>query len=249
MKFLNTAILLALATAITACATPKKNPNQTEVPKTTDVQVQTENMDTEAQTKAAGYTTGWPDASTNAAKELISKYGDPTERTSQSLVWRNIAPFKRITVYKEVYSHRFPLLHQTPVEHVVSYKAPSDRVDDVWRFSGAVTLDRVKGEMSAIGMNEPMNILSMNLANDIMTGKRTPDAARIRFGQESLDYLNGYRNTTTQALNFGPQMNTADVGVTITDKIRWVGEEGNRKPASSSEKKAQNVNLRQAQEE
>jgi hypothetical protein len=69
------------------------------------------------------------------------------------------------------------------------------------------------------------------------------DAARITYGKETLDYLNGKQTENTQVLGFGSQYNTSDAGESVTNKIRWIGDPAQRRPAE------QRVNLKQAQEE
>src|SRR5690606_34266014 len=112
-------------------------------------------------------------------KELLPQYGDPTEVTSDRLIWSNFAQFKVIIVHKHLYSSYFPLLHQNPVEHVIDYKASSDRITNVWNYNGSVVLNTTQGEMSAFGPNEEMNILSMNLTHKIMSGEINADRARV----------------------------------------------------------------------
>jgi hypothetical protein len=248
MKKLHLGVVMALSLGVTSCAMFKKTAPTNQTSKTgtsTSTNVQTENKNKEALNKATSLTNGWPDSSIAAAKEMIEKHGDPQETTSDSLIWRNVAPFKEITVHKEVYSHRFPLLHQNALEHVVDYKAPVGKIDDVWRFNGSIVLNQTQGEMSSFGADEAMNILALNLAHSVMTGKMSSDAARVTFGKETMNYMNGNKTAYTQVLNFGTQFNTADEGVSITNKIRWIGDPANqRRPASQ-----QNINSRQAQED
>lgn len=236
---------LAIATVLSSCSMLKEKKPQQTTASTTPVstEVQSENKNQEAFNKAANLTSGWPDSSIAAAKEMIEKYGDPHETTSNSLIWRNIAPFKEIIVHKEVYSHRFPLLHQNALEHVVDYRAPVSKIDDVWRYNGSIVLNQTQGEMSSFADNEAMNILGLNLAHQVMTGKMSADAARVTFGKETMNYLNGKKTAYTQVLAFGNQFDTADEGVSITNKIRWIGDPA-RQPGSQ-----QRLNLRQAQEE
>jgi hypothetical protein len=174
---------------------------------------------------------------------MISKYGDPHEKTSDSLIWRNVAPFKKIIVHREVYSHRFPLLHQNSLQHVVDYKAPAGKVDDVWKYNGSIVLDRTKGEMSSFADSEAMNVLALNMAHKVMSGSMSADAARITYGKETMNFLNGIDTENTQVLLFGSQYNTADAGESVTNKIRWSGDPAQRRPAQ------QRLNLKQAQEE
>jgi hypothetical protein len=239
MKNLTLAVVLALAVPMTGCALKKGQQQNKQVASTSEQRgVQTENKDQDAQQQAINLTNGWPESSMTAAKEIISKYGAPTETTSNALIWRNVAPFREIIVHKEVFDHRFPLLHQNSVQHVVDYKAVDSKVDDIWRYNGSIVLDRTKGQMSSFAQNEAMNILSLNLAHDVMTGKLSADAARVQFGKETLAYINGKRDANTTVLSFGSQIQTADQGESVTNKIRWVGD-----PAY------QRNNTRQAQEE
>ncbi len=247
MKFITIGVTTTLMLVMTGCTMFKKTQptNQTASsasPESTNVQ--TENKNQEAFNKAASLTSGWPDSSITAAKDTIQKYGDPHETTSDSLIWRNVAPFKEIIVHKEVYSHRFPLLHQNSLEHVVDYKAPVGKIDDVWKFNGSIVLNRTKGEMSSFAENEAMNVLSLNLAHQVLTGRIGSETARVMFGKETLNYMNGNKTAYTQVLSFGSQFDTADPGQSVTNKIRWSGDPANQKRAP-----AQNINTRQAQEE
>ena len=247
MKKIGLTGMLMLTMSLASCTMFKKNEPQpqtaaTSTPESTGVQ--SENINQEALAKATSLTSGWPDSSISAAKDMIAKYGDPQETTSDSLIWRNVAPFKKIVVHKEVYSHRFPLLHQNALEHVVDYKAPVGKVDDVWNYNGSVVLNRTRGEMSSFADNEAMNILSLNLAHRVLTGNMSADAARITYGKETMDFLNGKKTANTSVLNFGNQFNTADAGESIVNKIRWIGDPAQRRPAEQ-----RRMNLKQAQEE
>lgn len=247
MKKITIGVCLTLMLVMTGCTMFKKtqptNPAQSSGT-SESANVQTESKNQEAFNKAASLTNGWPESSVTAAKEMVQKYGDPTETTSESLIWRNFAPFKEIIVHKAVYSHRFPLLHQNALEHVVDYKAPIGKIDDVWRYNGSIVLNRTKGEMSSFAENEAMNILGLNLAHNVLSGRMGADAARITFGKETLNFLNGNKTAYTQVLNFGTQYETADPGQSVTNKIRWIGD-----PANQRRTPAQNINTRQAQEE
>jgi superfamily I DNA and/or RNA helicase len=242
MKKLNYGIILAITVALTSCSSFKKKDTGTTA-STSGENVQTEQQNPEAFSKAASLTSGWPASSMTAAQEMINKYGEPHEKTSESLIWRNIAPFKKIIVHRNVYSHRFPLLHQNALEHVVDYKAPEGKVDDVWKYNGSIVLNRTNGEMSSFAENEAMNILALNLADEVMRGRISADAARITFGKQTLNYLNGKKDAYTEVLAFGSQYQTADLGESVTNKIRWIGDPANQKKSSSK------LNTRQAQEE
>jgi hypothetical protein len=252
MNRLNMGVIVTLMFALlTSCSMfKKKEPTQqpqtagTATPQATPQATQ---KNQESAAKAASLTSGWPDASTAAAKEMIDKYGEPHETTSDSLVWRNIAPFKKIVVHKVVYPHRFPLLHQVSLEHVVDYKAPIEKVDDVWRYNGSIVLNRTKGEMSSFAENEAMNVLALNLAHAVLTSRMGSDAARTTYGKETLNYMNGNRTAYTQVINFGTQFDTADPGQSVTSKIRWSGDPA--KTATQPATQQPTMGTQQAQQE
>lgn len=246
MKKLNLGVILALTAALTSCSMFKSSsPSQSGSGAPKSAQASSEQKNKEAFDKANGLTSGWPQASITAAREMVEKHGDPQEVTSEELIWRNVAPFKKIVVHKTVYNHKFPLMHQNALEHVVDYRAPVSKIDDIWKYNGSVVLDRTKGEMSSFSNTEAGNILAMNLAHDIMTGKRGADNARVTYGKETLNYLNGNKTAMTQVLTFGGQYETADAGDSVTNKIRWQGLE----PARRAPAAPQTSTLRQAEEE
>ena len=239
-------VMMAIVMTMASCTMFQKKSTTTQASKTSTPEttgVQSQNPNSDSFEKAAELTKGWPESSVIAAREMIQKYGDPQETTSDSLIWRNIAPFKKAIVHKEVYSHYFPLLHRNSLENVVDYRAPVAKIDDVWRYNGSIVLNQTKGEMSSYGENEAMNVLALNLAHKVMSGSMSSDTARVTFGKETMSYLNGTKTAYTQVLNFGTQFNTADEGVSIVNKIRWIGDPANQRRAP-----AQNINTKQAQE-
>lgn len=249
MKFLNYGATVTIALSLVSCAmfksppTPKTSQSAAQqIPQQQTVQVVNQNQ--AALEKANKFASGWPDSSINAAKEIIAKCGDPHETTSDSLIWRNVAPFKKIIVHREVYSHKFPLLHQNSLEHVVDYRADVSKVDDVWRYNGSIVLDRTKGEMSSFANSEAMNILGLNLAHDVLTGRMSADSARITFGKETMNFLNGNKTAQTSVLRFGHQFQTADPGESVTNKIRWIED-----PSLQKRSAGRDLETRQAQEE
>lgn len=197
----------------------------------------------------------WPVASQSAAREMIEKHGMPTEKNQDMLIWKNIAPYKRIVVYREEVQSNFPILHQDVLEHVVGYNVVPERADDVLQYNGSISLNKTRGEISAFSEKESMNILSLNLANDIFQGSRSAEQARVEHGRLALEEINGITSRYTQSLSFGTFMNTANAGESITNKINWVKPFGTGKQAQKSidqskrPSKGQPGQVRQSQEE
>lgn len=188
------------------------------------------------------YTSGWPEISQKAAKSMLEKYGQPSESTPSMLIWRNVSPYKRIIVYRNEVTHKFPILHKDVIEHVVDYRVPVDKVEEITRFDGSVYVDRTRGELSARCDQEAMNNLALNLASEIIAGRKQAQEARTELGRVAFDFLNGNQSPFTQGLQFGRQINTADADQ--SSKIHWASpDQPTQRP------QAQEALKKQAQEE
>jgi hypothetical protein len=143
----------------------------------------------------------WPEESKKAAEQIIQKYGQPNEMTQSMLVWHNAGQFKHVKVYKEAYDHDFPMPHKDVVAHVVDYKVPVDKFDDLAQFNGSLEASRTKGELTARCSSEEMNILALNVADQIVRGQRSATNARDFFGRLALQVQ---KSADSMAMGGGP---------------------------------------------
>ncbi len=120
----------------------------------------------------------WPKASQMAAKEMMDKYGKPNETTPHMLVWYNNGPWKKTTIYDMETKHIFPVDHTDVMEQVIDHKVPANKFSALAEYDGSVSVHRTDGEISAKCDFEGANFLALNLAHDIITGKKTVQAAR-----------------------------------------------------------------------
>ncbi len=120
----------------------------------------------------------WPEASQMAAKEMMDKYGKPNETTPHMLVWYNNGPWKKTTIYDVESKHIFPVDHTDVMEQVIDYKVPANKFTALAEYDGSVSVHRTDGEIAAKCDFEGANFLALNLANDVVTGKKTVQAAR-----------------------------------------------------------------------
>ena len=127
---------------------------------------------------ASSMIANWPMDTQKAAKTVIAKYGAPNEATPSMLVWYNKGNWKRIVASRTPVMHHFPGVHPDSMEQFLSYRVPLDKYDDLARFDGSVGVNRTKGELSARCDAETHNLLALNLAHDIITGKRSVASAR-----------------------------------------------------------------------
>ena len=147
-------------------------------------------------------TADWPEAAKKAAGEMTKKYGPLDGMTPDRIVWTNKAPWKEIILSKHEVPHHFPIKHTDVLEQVIDYKVPPDKFDDLAEFDGSVIVERTKGTMSARCDKEAANFLALNLAHDIVTGKRSVEEAREFYAKTVAAMMKGEMHPYVQKLQF-----------------------------------------------
>jgi hypothetical protein len=161
--------------------------------------------------KVEQMTANWPAPSRKALAEMTSKYGQPNEVTPTHAVWWNNGPWKYTKVSSMPVDHYFPVRHPDLLEQAVDYRVPPEMFDDLARYDGSVIVERTKGEISARCHEEGANILALNLANEIVTGKRTVEDARAEYARQAKAKMSGQPAPLMERLMFSPMKgNSAD---------------------------------------
>jgi hypothetical protein len=171
----------------------------------------------------------WPAESREAAELVIKKYGQPDEATESTLMWNRRGPWKRIVAYREFSNHNFPAPHIDAIESFIDFSVPPDKVSDLNRFDGSVVVNRTRGELSARCHDEEANFLALNLAHDIIDGKRTVDDARRYYGQEFLNYRKKAPTPYMQGLKFDAHAGEdPDERILSDEDLKRAKQEGER---------------------
>lgn len=158
----------------------------------------------------------WPEASRMAVKEITDKYGKPDGITNNELIWLKKGVWKKICIDKKESKHSFPIEHTDMMQTTIHYKVPMDIMDELSKFDGSVTFDRTQGTLSARCDKEGNNFLALNLANDIIMGKKSVEEARKAYGDIVKEKMNGGNPLYMQKLTFAMQENTADADINTT---------------------------------
>ncbi len=160
---------------------------------------------------AMNVTASWPADAQKAARDMVKLRGAPDEATATMLVWHNSGPWKRIVASSTVTPHNFPVPHPDSVEQVLSYRVPESKFDELARFDGSINVNRTRGEMSARCDAEHHNVLALNLAHDIITGKRSVEGARAFYTRVvMIEKTKKQIHHYALKLDFSPQMNAGD---------------------------------------
>jgi len=160
----------------------------------------------------------WPMASQMAVKDMMTKYGKADEATPTMMVWNNKGPWAKTVVFKQEYQHNFPMPHTDLLQQWVGLKVPTDKLNDLAKYDGSVVVERTTGMISARCDKEGANFLALNLAHDIIMGKRTVEDARQMYGQEVMKMKAGQMTEYTKGLIFTPNSNASDPDMALDKK-------------------------------
>jgi hypothetical protein len=152
----------------------------------------------------------WPAAPRLAITETIAKYGNPDMVTTEEFIWLNKGVWNKICITKLETIHNFPMQHSDVMQTTINYKVPVEFMDDLGKFDGSITFDRTQGTMSARCDSEPHNFLALNLANDVITSKKTVQEARNAFSNIVKQKIKGENPAYMQQLNFFTHDNAPD---------------------------------------
>ncbi len=144
----------------------------------------------------------WPEPSRLAVMMTMEKYGMPDGVTPMMVTWMDTAPFKRTMVYRDPVQHDFPAPHPDVLEQVIDYQVPPAMFDELAMYDGSVIVERTKGELSARCDKEPLNMLALNLAHEIVANGMSVEQARTTYAEQAMAFKEGREAPYTERLTF-----------------------------------------------
>lgn len=164
----------------------------------------------------------WPEEPSEIAEKTVETYGLPQEVTETRLVWHDCAPWKRTELFRDGVPHHFPKKHTDYLEQVIDYHVPPEKATDLAHYDGSVMIERTTGELSARCDEEEMNFLAINLAHDIILGRKTVDEAREAYAKTAVKAMMGAEPDYTREFGFAlPDTDQRDPDESIvTDTMR-----------------------------
>jgi hypothetical protein len=127
-----------------------------------------------------GSNRGFSDWSNLTGNLMVEKYGPPDRVEPYRLVWEGRGPWKRIVVWDEL-GFLDSSRAAKNIEGTIVYPVPEDKVDDLISFSRGLHVSADGGELSARSTSEERNFLMLNLADEIVKGRLSPEKARVRY--------------------------------------------------------------------
>ena len=157
----------------------------------------------------------WQKEPRESAERLMKDYGEPDEFSESCLIWRETKDgWKRSVLMNEPVEHMFPDKHNDFLRQSIDYRVPPEMFSKLAEYDGSVTCDRTRGEMAATCGGTSMNFVAINLAHEIITGKRTVQEAREEYARLYKAHKDGEKPPYTTAFQFElPTGQTADPDV------------------------------------
>lgn len=159
---------------------------------------------------ARGIVEQWPEAPKKAAEKILDHYGPPNEATPTTLFWYRTGPWSRMVLTADEIVHNFPTPHTDYLTQYVDYPVPAAKASELIAFDGSVILDRTAGQIGARCDHEAYNTLTLNLAVEIIQGRRTVEDARRMYGDTAAAFSMGRDAPYAERLLFTPPTGTAD---------------------------------------
>ena len=154
---------------------------------------------------------GWPEAPKMVARQMIEQYGAPNEATPTKLFWYRNGPWKRTLLTSDVVLHNFPTPHSDFLTQYIDYRVPVGMLDVIGAFDGSCLVDRTVGEAAARCDSEAMNILTLNLMHELVTGKTSVEDARKTYADNAAGFTLGRSAPYAERFQFEvPQGGTED---------------------------------------
>ena len=155
----------------------------------------------------SGILRNYDPAAQAVAAKLIPIYGQPDEATAMHLLWKGPMPFVSTVLSAKATPHNFPMPHKDVLEQCVEYPVGNaiGKYDDLGAFDGSVTVKRTEGLLCARCDDPAMNMLALNLAHDIITGKKSYRDARTYYVKAAALAKAGKVPKYTAQLSFAPE--------------------------------------------
>lgn len=144
----------------------------------------------------------WPEPSRRVAAITVERYGYPDEIALEQLGWNERAPWKRIIANRNGVPHLFPRPHEDLLEHWILYRVWPERRGDLARFERSLIVAGAGTELGVRCDREEMCCLTLNLAHEVITGRRDVHDARRTYTEKVLGLLSGKVDPYTTALQF-----------------------------------------------
>lgn len=123
--------------------------------------------------------------------KLLDHYGPPNETTPAKLFWYRVGPWARMELTADQVLLDFPTPHTDFLTQYVDYPVRANKGSELVEFDGSLIVDRTADQIGARCDHEAYNTLSINLAVEILEGRRTVEDARRLLAETASAFVLG----------------------------------------------------------
>ncbi|MDD5305220.1 MAG: hypothetical protein PHS14_19135 [Elusimicrobia bacterium] len=123
---------------------------------------------------------GFSDWANMTNNMMVEKYGPPDRVETLRLVWENRGPWKKIVVWDEL-GFLDNNRAARNIEGTIAYPVPAEKIDALVSFSRDLHVSANGTELSARSTSEERNFLMLNLADEIVKGRLSPEDGRVSY--------------------------------------------------------------------
>jgi hypothetical protein len=142
------------------------------------------------------------DVSQLLAAKLTQEYGPADSVVSDRLIWTDKGPWKRITLWRVGPASE---MGSQVLEQTVSYPVLPERARLLGEFSPDVKVSDDGAALSARGPSEELNSLTLNLAQQVVAGRLSPEQARALYKKTVRLQASGKNSPMLQGIQFSPR--------------------------------------------
>ena len=144
----------------------------------------------------------WPARERATARVMLEKYGKPSQFDRHTMAWFNNGNWKRTIIYRNGLHHSASAPGNNFLQQTIGYIVPNDKLAALKRFSRRLEVSPAAGELTFASDSEATNLLALNLADEIVVGKKSVAEARIFFAKTSRLAASGKSFSYREGLHF-----------------------------------------------
>jgi hypothetical protein len=144
----------------------------------------------------------WPVPSRVTAEAMIGKYGPPDQFDRHALAWFNNGNWKRTIVFRKSPPRSARLPGKYFLQQTIGYIVPNDKLAALKKFDRRLEVSQTAGELTFASNSEATNFIALNLADEIVVGKKNVAQAREAFAKTTRLAASGKSSPYQKGLQF-----------------------------------------------
>lgn len=127
----------------------------------------------------------WPRESRTTANLAVKRFGPPVSASPEALAWNKSGPWGRTEVFRSGEKRSFPLEHRDIIRQSVPRQVTAEQAAILEQMDIGLSVAGKPTLLSSISDSEESNFLGINVADEVLSGERSPEEARAFYRKTS----------------------------------------------------------------